>query len=58
MLENLPYINHNGKLVTGSAALVHRIFNKDDDHDRQAELREYKRLIQQLRYAKFEDDTI
>lgn len=56
-ISELSCYGNNGKLIHGTAAILHRMFTKEDtrnDHD--VKLKEYKALIQKLGYAHFDEE--
>ena len=49
-ISDLSCIGKSGKPLHGTAAILYRLFNKEDDYNREAELQEYKDLIQKCGY--------
>lgn len=47
---------NNGRRIYGTAAILHRMFAKEETPDHETELKEYKALIQKLGYAYFDDE--
>lgn len=54
-ISDLSCYGNNGKRIYGTAAILHRMFAKEDNRDHEAELKEYKSLIQKLGYAHFDE---
>lgn len=55
-ISELSCYGNNGKRIYGTAAILHRMFAKEDAYDHEAELKEYKTLIQKLGYAQFDEE--
>lgn len=55
-ISELSCYGNNGNRIHGTAAILHRMFMKEDLYDHEAELKEYKSLIQKLGYAYFDEE--
>lgn len=50
-ISDLSRYGNNGKIIHGTAAILHRMFTKEDSYDREDELTEYQTLIHKLGYV-------
>lgn len=55
-ISDLSCYGNKGNRIHGTTAILHRMFAKEDSHDHEKELKEYKTLIQELGYAHFDDE--
>lgn len=55
-ISDLSCYGNNGNRIHGTAAILHRIFTKEDSYDHEKELKEYRTLIQKFGYAHSDDE--